>query len=81
LFEPLGELSERSEKKKVRALARWEDEVRVGARSSGLILKCCKATVRSSGAQKDGFGGPVGRENRRIDEIYTPAFSRARGVY
>jgi hypothetical protein len=33
--------------------------------------------VRSSGAQKDGFGGPVGRGNRSIDGIYTPAF-RAR---
>jgi hypothetical protein len=40
--------------------------------------------VRSTNAGyrsiKRGLCGPVGRGNRSIDGIYTPAFSRARGV-
>jgi hypothetical protein len=37
LFEAPAELTERSEKRKVELLARWEDEVRVGAKRSGLM--------------------------------------------
>jgi hypothetical protein len=39
-----------------------------------------RSTNAREGSIKRGFGGPVGRGNRSIDEIYTPAFSRARGV-
>jgi hypothetical protein len=37
MFEPLGELTERSEKEIGKMLARWEGAARVGANLSGLL--------------------------------------------
>jgi hypothetical protein len=42
--------------------------------------KMVLAPVRAGGAQKECLGSREGGGNRRIDGIYTPAFSRARGV-
>jgi hypothetical protein len=53
LSEAPAELIERSEKRIVSVLARWEPERRVGANVSGLEIKCCVATVRDEGAQKE----------------------------
>jgi sulfur relay (sulfurtransferase) complex TusBCD TusD component (DsrE family) len=71
-------LAEKKEKGSL--LARWEGEARVGAKTSGLKLKCCVATVRARGAQKETLVEAAGKGKRGIDKIYTPV-SRARGVY
>jgi hypothetical protein len=46
LFEALAELSERSEKRKEKVLARWEGAARVGANLNGFRIKWAKPSVK-----------------------------------
>jgi hypothetical protein len=55
---------------------------RVGARELDEVkLIMVQSTNSDLGRIKKDFGGQGSGGNRSIDEIYTPAFSRARGVY
>jgi hypothetical protein len=81
LSEAPAELIERSEKRIVSVLARWEPERRVGANVSGLEIKWgfpssgLRRTKRgSSGLKQEGKG-----ENTCAKQKYTPV-SRARGT-
>jgi hypothetical protein len=66
LSEANAELIERSEKRTVSVLARWEPERRVGANVSGLEIKWRVAPVRGKGEQKEVLVGSNKREKGRI---------------
>jgi hypothetical protein len=65
----------------VRPLARWEAKPS-RSKVERIMIKCCVATVRGKGAQKERRVGAVEgeREFTLASQKYTPVL-RARGVY